>query len=199
MTKFIERHKKGLKRVYKVLTVILCVYWAVFGGLLGYRQIQRTYFYPVKFSEEINKACHDYDLENKTVLAIINVESSFNKDAVSNKGAVGLMQLTDGTARFVADMRGIAVYDLKEPATNIDFGCYYLRYLVMKFEELETAVVAYNAGEGNVLRWLRDSRYSLDGRTLKEIPFEESRNYLEKYKNSYKKYNNLYHYIVDKT
>ena len=81
---------------------------------------------------------------------------------------------------------------------NLDFGCYYIRYLLDKFCVLETALCAYNAGEGRVSSWLKDGRYSLDGITLYEIPFSETKAYLSKIKESLSKYKKLYGNLLDK-
>ena len=64
--------------------------------------------------------------------------------------------------------------------------------------DMETALVAYNAGEGNVSKWLNDKNFSDDGKRLKNIPFKESREYITKIKENAKKYNKLYKKILDK-
>ena len=80
--------------------------------------------------------------------------------------------------------------DLLDPEISIKYGCALLRVLLNEYDNLATAVCAYNAGMGNVTSWLSDPAYSEDGVTLKEIPFEETRLYVQKvlqYKETYEK------------
>ena len=75
---------------------------------------------------------------------------------------------------------------------NIIYGCKYLKYLLNKFEDINTTLCAYNAGETRVRTWLK-SNYSTDGKTLNFIPFEETRKYVNKIQKNmkfYKKYFN---------
>jgi soluble lytic murein transglycosylase len=67
-----------------------------------------------------------------------------------------------------------------EPRINIEFGCWYLYWLHGQFDEQDTIFAAYNAGNGRVSGWLRDERYSTDGRTLHHIPFNETRTYVQR-------------------
>ena len=79
-----------------------------------------------------------------------------------------------------------------EPETNIKYGCFYLRYLIDKFSDLDAVICAYNAGQGNVKSWLENNEYSSDGKTLKKIPFQETENYLNRVRKSYFYYKNRY-------
>ncbi len=147
------------------------------------------YFYPIKYQEIIQQSCENFDIEQAVIYSVINVESHFNKDAISSKGAVGLMQIMPATAEELAKetMMGDD-YDLKNPEENITLGTYYISKLIDRFEDLETALCAYNAGPTNVSNWLANKDYSEDGKSLKEIPYQETRNYLEKFKTNFKYY-----------
>ena len=190
--------EKVVNALCKILAVILIVYWIAFGGLIVERLVIKTFVYPIKYKEEVQTYSKEYDLDMTLVFSIIKEESGFDKNAVSKKGAVGLMQLRESTAQEIANEKRVATYDLKNAKTNIDFGCYYLRYLIDKFQSEDTAIVAYNAGEGNVTKWLNDYRYSADGKTLINIPFPESNAYLKRVKDTYKKYKKLYIIFLDK-
>ena len=109
------------------------------------------------------------------------------------------MQITDKTAEYIAKKLGIEYYDVFNVDTNVNFGCFYLKYLYNRFNNMKTALVAYNAGEGNVALWLMDKSLSDDGKTLKEIPFLESREYLNKIEQNFAKYKKLYINILDKS
>ena len=81
------------------------------------------------------------------------------------------------------------VYD---PEVNIRCGCKVLQVVMEQFEVKETALAAYNAGSGNVAKWLKDPDYSNDGVTLKEIPFEETRNYVKRVLKAQELYQTMY-------
>ncbi len=142
--------------------------------------------YPLKYSDSILLYADEYDIKPELVASVINAESGFDKDAVSNKGAIGLMQIKPSTAIFIAeDMSEDFDYNmLFESQVNIKIGCRYLDYLFDKFENEEVALASFNAGEGVVKRWLEDERYSDDKKTLKYIPYEETRRYVQKVQNA---------------
>lgn len=159
------------------------IFLAVFGMNCVY-----GYLFPMKYREEIINACEIFDVDEALVFSVINVESRFDQNAVSHRGAVGLMQIMPSTAEWLAGELNIDQYDLKKPEDNIIFGVYYLSELCQRFEKLETALAAYNAGPTNVSNWLKKEEYSSDGTTLKQIPFEETRNYIQKFQKNYRYY-----------
>ncbi len=125
--------------------------------------------------------------------AVMKTESNFREDAVSAAGAVGIMQLLPSTAEFVCRREGVVFCPdrLKEGKYNVFLGCAYLKYLLERFRLTETALAAYNAGEGTVAEWLKNSAYSADGIALQTIPYPETRNYIEKVK----KFRKIYDFI----
>ncbi len=184
--------------IYKILTVILCLFWGVF-ALLGMNTcVAKKYLYPLKDKQIVFEYADMYGLERALVFSIIKVESSFDANAKSSAGALGLMQITPDTAEYIAFLQGIKNYDLKNKRTNVNFGCFYIKYLMQKFKDKQTAIVAYNAGEGNVSLWLNNPEYSNDKITLKKIPFPESREYVKKINQTFAKYKKLYGNILDK-
>lgn len=191
--------KKSMKSVlYKSLTIILCVFWGIF-ALIGMANcVNKAYFYPLKHKQIVLEYADIYSLDRALIFAVIKVESGFNPNAKSSAGAIGLMQITPDTANYIASMQGIKTYDLTDARTNVNFGCFYIKYLMNKFINPETAMVAYNAGEGNVYFWLNNPDYSEDKITLKNIPFPESREYIKKIRQTFAKYKKLYGNILDK-
>ncbi len=182
-----------LKISVKRLLLLLCVITLLL-STVSCKAIEKC-FYPLEYEEYIYKYGDMYDIPYDLLAAVIKAESSFDPDAVSGAGAVGLMQLLPATAEEMAVRLDIE-YDadmLWEPETNISYGSYYLAYL---YENLgnnwNTACAAYNAGIGRVKGWLEDERYSDDGKNLKYIPFEETRNYLERIEKNRNKYTKLY-------
>lgn len=146
------------------------------------------YLFPIKYEAEIAAASERFGVEKSLVFSVVNVESGFNKTAISSKGAVGLMQLLPSTAEELAANLGMKDFDLQNPEDNITLGTYYLSILSKKFENSDAALCAYNAGPANVTRWLQDEEKSEDGKILKEIPFVETRNYLQKIQKNLKYY-----------
>jgi soluble lytic murein transglycosylase-like protein len=96
------------------------------------------------FDEMIADAASTYGVDKGLVKAVIHTESGFNPNAKSPPGARGLMQLMPATARR------FDVADSYDPKQNIRGGTRYLGYLIDRFKNLELALAAYNAGEGNV-------------------------------------------------
>ena len=126
-----------------------------------------------KYLNLVKKYSFDVGIEPTLVLAVIKTESGFNEKALSKKGAKGLMQLMDETAKFIADKVGfLGEVDLFDGNTNIYLGVNYLKYLTEKFSSLEHALWAYNAGEGKVTKWLRDG--------VIVPPYKETENYARK-------------------
>jgi soluble lytic murein transglycosylase-like protein len=103
---------------------------------------------PARLYAIVNEAADDYGVDKSLVQAVIHAESAFNTQAVSAKGASGLMQLMPETAqRF-------GVHDIFDPEENIMGGVRYLRELLDTFgNDMRLALAAYNAGEKSVLRY----------------------------------------------
>lgn len=94
-----------------------------------------------------------YDLDYRLVLAIMKVESNFKNEAVSRRGARGLMQIKPSSAKIIARESGVEVKGAKclhEPEKNIKIGVSYLSKLHAMFENMVSALHAYNAGPGKV-------------------------------------------------
>ncbi len=133
-------------------------------------------------------------VEPALVYAVMKAESGFSASAKSGAGAVGIMQLLPATAEFVCDLNGIP-FDaarLYDGGYNTELGCLYLKYLLKRFPCTETAIAAYNAGEGTVARWEREIGCTQDG-ALRRIPFPETERYLKKVQKFRKIYLFLYH------
>ena len=187
----------GLFLLYKVLGVFIAILFTAISVLAVYCHLIKKR-YPLGYKEYVFCYADEYGLERALVFSVIKTESDFNKDAVSNKGAIGLMQIKVQTAKYIASKLGVKEFDLYSAKTNVQFGCYYLRYLIDRFKNVETALVAYNAGEGRVSEWLKNEEYSSDETNLKVVPYSESKNYLRKIKKSFAKYEKLYGKILDK-
>ena len=190
--------EKKIKKVYKYLSVLFAVILTLGGICSAFFYVQREFIYPLKFKAVICRYADEYGLERALVFAVVKTESDFDATAISAVGAIGLMQITQETGDYVAQKLGQKDYDLFEPETNIKFGCYYINYLICRFEIVDTALIAYNAGEGNVDKWLDNIKYSTDNKTLSTTPFAETNAYIIKIKKNFSKYKKLYGNILDK-
>jgi len=118
-------------------------------------------------------AAQRHGLAPELVLAVVGVESAFKPDAVSHKGAQGLMQLMPGTAKE------LGVDDALDPAQNLDGGARYLRMLLAQYGgDVGRALAAYNAGPGAVKRHrgvppYRETHHYID-RVLKRYQREQA-------------------------
>jgi hypothetical protein len=90
------------------------------------------------------------------VLGIIEVESAYDPDARSHRGALGLMQLREPTLRREVERAGLDGLDLRDPTVNVRAGIRYLRRLLDAFGREEHALMAYNAGPNRILGYLRE-------------------------------------------
>ena len=150
--------------------------------------------HPLQYSEYVEKYSAEYAVPKELVYAVIKTESKFKSDAVSRKGAVGLMQMTPDTFIWLCEKNGENNTDanlLYTPEVNIKYGTMYLGMLYTQFESWETALAAYNAGPKTVKEWLNDDNISKDG-VLVNIPYKETDKYIKKVINAKNIYKELY-------
>ena len=152
--------------------------------------------YPREYSQYVEKAAKDYDLNEELIYAVIRTESSFNPDAQSGAGACGIMQIMPSSFEWLQQKRDtVGEYtteDLFDPEICIDYGSYLLKYFYDLYGDEKCAVAAYNAGFV-VGDWLEDSNYSTDGVTLSDIPYPETKHYVEKVESAKEMYIKLYY------
>ena len=143
--------------------------------------------HPQKYAESVEKYAAEYDVPESVVYAVIKTESGFTPDAVSLKGAIGLMQITPDTFDWLCSKTGDEANALLlyEPDTNIRYGTYFLSLLHNEYK-------AYNAGRGRVNSWLASEEYNNNGR-LKNIPYEETASYVKKVEKAQSVYARLYY------
>jgi soluble lytic murein transglycosylase len=114
--------------------------------------------YPLDYSAVVRDQARAEGIDPALLAAVIYEESKFHSAARSTSGAVGLMQLRPATAEGIALRTGgtaFKVSDLTNPAINIRYGAWYLGDLLRKYRVERLALAAYNAGQGNVDRWLQ--------------------------------------------
>ena len=146
--------------------------------------------FSLSFRRPYRKTVLEYATSPALAFAVIKAESGFSESAVSEAGAVGLMQLMPSTAQFVCEQNQIEYKQerLYEGEYNVKIGCLYLNYLLLRFSDEKVAIAAYNAGEGTVSQWLKNAAYSDDEVHLKAIPYPETKRYVKKVLNYQKIY-----------
>jgi soluble lytic murein transglycosylase len=168
------------RRVLVLLLVVLAATGIVMSTMSPFvdKAVQEIAL-PLRHEDVIRQQAEDKGLDPSLIAAIIYTESRF-RDQTSHAGAKGLMQILPETADYIAHLSGGTEFergDLANPQINIAYGSFYLRYLLKKYGGNEgLALAAYNAGEGKVDEWLGDGRAADDP---EDIPFEETRNYVE--------------------
>jgi soluble lytic murein transglycosylase len=138
---------------------------------------------PLDYSSVIREQSAAKHLDPSLVAAVIYAETKFDARN-SPAGAVGLMQLMPQTATFLAHRSGATTFtaaDLSTPSVNIAYGSYYLRYLLDEFHgSTVSALAAYNGGETNVENWIARARAHGHRFGVRDIPFPETRDYVQR-------------------
>lgn len=154
--------------------------------------------YKKEYSGYVEKYSKEYNVDESLIYAVIKAESNFNSNAISNKNAIGLMQLMENTAMEMCSKIDMNLTKdelsekLLEPEININIGTKYLSTLLEKYGNIELSVAAYNAGIGTVNNWIEKGIINNDGSNIENIPYKETNNYVRKILRDYKIYSNLY-------
>ena len=152
--------------------------------------------YPTPYKDLVTQYCAEHNVDPFLVTALMRVESRFRPHVVSEKGARGLMQVMPDTGRWVAEELGIDGFDpemLHDPRVNLRIGTWYLASLEREFGGDKVLVLAaYNAGRGNVRKWLDTSRWTGRIEEIEGIPFPETREYVRKVLRLYEAYVRAY-------
>jgi len=163
------------RRIYFLLLVLLV--------LFNFDNVARL-FYPFPYREITFFYANKYHIDPFLLAAMMKTESNFNKQAVSNKGARGLMQIMPETGLWVAQQMGepaISIEKLFDPETSIKLGSWYIADLGKEFHgDTILILAAYNGGRGNVKDWLDKKNLSDGEKIIDEIPFTETRYYVRK-------------------
>ena len=165
-------------------------------GVFKVQNIILKRIYPIKYSEYVYSYAKEYEVDPLLIFAIIKAESNFDKDVVSSSQAIGLMQLMDTTAEELArklDIPFKAKDSLYDPELNIRLGTKYFADLLKEYKQNTLlALTAYNAGKGNLKRWIDQGTIKEDGSDIENIPYKETNNYVRKIVRDYKIYQKLY-------
>lgn len=174
-----------------VLVVVCILAVVAYLYLRGPSFWQRVY-YPLRYDEAIAGAAQRHKINPYLVAAVIDTESNWDAEVRSGAGAVGLMQVLPSTAdelarRGLVDGKSYPPGELSDPRVNIEYGTAYLRYLVERYHEIETALAAYNAGLRNADQWVRRG-----GDIRETIAFPETKHFVLKVARAKDRYRALY-------
>ena len=181
--------KKVRKKLKKWLIIFTILVLIVIVAVPIKKQMTKI-LYKKEYAEYVNKYAEEYGVEKNLVYALIKAESNFNPKAISHQNANGLMQLMYPTAEELANKCQIKLTkeNILDPDININLGTQYIAILLDKYECVELALAAYNAGSGNVDKWIKKGIIKSDGSDIENIPYKETNMYVRKIMRDYEIY-----------
>ncbi len=178
--------------VLLVLTAVTFIGWKIWNS----DTVQMRFVYMWDYQQDIITYSEKNNVDPFLIAAIIKNESNFKHKAVSDVGAVGLMQIMPETGRWIAEQMGLENYhddDLYLTKTNIRMGCWYIGELDHEFKHnLALVMIAYNAGRGQTRQWMEKNGWDYSFNDVKDIPYPDTREYVIKVLHDRDKYYLLY-------
>ena len=186
---------QAFRRALAILLIIVLSLTVGIGADLIWTKIDET-THPRDYADLVTKYAVEYNIPEYVIYAVIKTESDFEANALSEAGAMGLMQMMPATFEWLTGDEHLDehldVSSLNTPDVSIRYGSYYLLYLFRRFDHnWNTVFAAYNGGEGNVAEWLENPEYSDGQGNLTYIPFKETRNYVKKVNDAIAQYEKL--------
>jgi len=186
-----------LKKIIKILSVLLIILLLLLTiyKVFNIEEKILMYLYPKKCEEYVYKYSEELNIDPMLTFAIIKTESNFKENIVSKSGAIGLMQLMENTAKEQAEKLGIEYSKeiLYDPEINLKIGLSYFNTLLDYYNQnYVLAFAAYNAGIGNVQKWINEEIIKENGSDIENIPFKETNMYVRKVIRNYEIYQRLY-------
>lgn len=149
--------------------------------------------FPLAYFTPIRKWSNQRNLNPLLVLSLMRQESRFQPKIRSVAGAVGLMQVLPETAEWVSNKIGLNAYQLDSIDDNINLGTWYLDYTHRNYNNNSMlAIASYNAGPGNVNRWVKQTTITDIDEFVEAIPFPETNNYVKSVSENYWNYLRIY-------
>ena len=190
-----SRYKINYGRVVLVVLAISIAFGFLFDFVCTRVELS-IYPKPSEYKSFVSQYSEKYRVPENLIYAVIKTESEFDSSAESSAGALGLMQMMPDTFSWLTNDRlgdRFSTGMLYDPETNIKYGVYYLSWLYDRYADWDIALAAYNAGPGNVDKWLEDPAVSdIETGKLINIPFKETREYVKKVNKALGKYESLY-------
>ena len=187
-----RRRRFSFKKFFLLIAIICAGVYA----FVNFPDTQKKVLYPFPYRAEIEKYSRNYNVDKFLAVSVMKVESNFHDDARSGSGAVGLMQLMPETAGWIAyclNEETPSISEMHDSEKNIKYGIWYLAELQDEFFGNDIlALAAYNAGRGNVQRWIQENGWKKDFSDIDAIPYDETRNYVKRVLQCREKYSELY-------
>jgi soluble lytic murein transglycosylase len=187
-------NKKMVSKPVFTLLVLRVIISIVIGALL-FTSLPNRITYPKLYWDKAKQYGLAFEIDPYLIMALMKTESNFRSSAKSESGAIGLMQIMPETGKWAAEMLGTgAYYDnmLLDPDFNIMIGSWYISNLIKTYGEPAIAIAAYNAGNGNVDRWLADGTWSGQVEQSADVPYEETREFIERVNRAWEAYAKTY-------
>ncbi len=172
--------KKKTKKIFSKAVIVLILLIISIGVWQYYIEWRED-----SFDNEILSASAKHNVEPALVKAVIWRESKFNPNAIGKKGEIGLMQIMPTTARDWAEAQKLGLFafsDLFNPEKNVVCGTWYLRKLLSRYQNTDDpipyALADYNAGRGNVLKWIQGPATTNSLQFIEQIKFPSTKNYV---------------------
>ena len=204
--------------IFLVILIVILAATLILFKIVRIQDVVLRQIYPLQYETYVEKYSEKNNLDKYLVYAVIKVESNFKPEVTSSAGAIGLMQLMEETAverlnvisssekssnennllnaasiNEETDSSEPDNNDLYDPETNIKIGTSYLAYLIELYDgNIVLALTAYNAGLGNVEKWIKDGIIKANGSDIENIPYKETENYVRKILSSYQMYLKIY-------
>lgn len=189
----LRNDRKAFNKVFSFLLILFIIF-------IVFLIILKTFVFKLDYFDIVSKEAELNNLDPYLIMSIIKVESKFDKNAVSYKEAKGLMQIMDNTATDINNKHNVinefkSTAEIFEEEKNIALGCKYFSTLLDRYNNnWYIAICAYNAGMGNVDKWLSEGIIDreFDSYISNDIPFKQTKEYLKKVIYSYHIYKILY-------
>ncbi len=179
-----------MKFLFKLCITVIIICIIVFGS----DKFIKEKIYQKPYNDFVKEISQRYNIDENLIYAIIKVESNFKEEATSKAQAKGLMQLVDSTAEEISGRIGIINFEpsmLYQPEVNIEIGTKYFSTLLNKYNDVTLALIAYNAGQGNLDKWIRDGNVTNED-SYYNLPYAETTAYWQKVMREYNAYNRIY-------
>lgn len=184
-----------IKKFLAICAAVVTIYF-----LMSVPAIQKKFLYPFPYRSTVENYSSRWKVDKFLAISVMKVESNFSEAAHSQSGAIGLMQIMPETAAWIAYQLGEApeeavndIEHLHDPETNIRYGTWYLAELEDEFKGNDVlALAAYNAGRGNVHKWIKENNWSENFSDADKIPYAETRDYVKRVLHCREKYAKLY-------
>ena len=193
-----RKTRKAFSEFFKWILAGILALMMLFGGWRFWNsdEVQMRFVYMWDYQQDIVTYSEKNNIDPFLVAAIIKNESGFNHKAVSQVGAVGLMQIMPETGSWIAEQMGLKGYtddQLYESKTNIRMGCWYVGELEHEFKRnMVLLLVAYNAGRGQAKEWMEQNSWDYNFNSPEQIPYPDTREYVVKVLRDRDKYYLLY-------